>query len=197
MKKLLVATKNKGKIREFTQMLKNDFAIVTLDEFPYMEEPEENGTTFMENARLKASYYSKKTQVYCIADDSGLEVDALGGAPGVMSARYAGEHGLDKENNKLLLKNMEKETNRKCRFFCALALSDSTGKIVLDATGTCEGELLYEEKGEGGFGYDPLFFSLDLKKALAEASSDEKNAVSHRSHALKKLTAQIGENKCL
>lgn len=194
MKKLVVASKNQGKIKEFEKMMADlPFEVVSLDEYPAIEEPEETGKTFMENACLKASYYAKATGQMCMADDSGLEVYALNGAPGVMSARYSGEHGDDKENNKLLLKNMLNEKERGCRFFCALALANADAEIDLTSEGSCEGELLYEETGNGGFGYDPLFFSLDLNKSLAQAIPDEKNSVSHRSMALRKLVKLMGE----
>lgn len=195
MKKLIIASRNPGKIREFKNMLtKFGFSFTSLEEWPDLPEPEETGKTFMENACLKASYYAKATNSLCLADDSGLEVMALDGAPGVFSARYAGEHANDKENNELLLKNMQDEKNRRCRFFCALALADPDGSIKLSAEGACEGELLYSEKGSGGFGYDPLFFSQKLKKTLAEATPDEKNSLSHRSRALKELVQLMGEH---
>lgn len=194
MTKLVLASKNAGKVREFKEMFEVlPFTVLSLDGFPDIEEPEETGQTFMENAHLKACYYAKATGELCMADDSGLEVYALNGEPGVMSARYAGKHGSDKDNNILLLENMTREKNRRCRFFCALAVANPAGSILFETQGSCEGELLLEEKGLGGFGYDPLFFSLDLNKSLAEASPEEKNSVSHRSRALQKLVKIMGE----
>ena len=194
MIKLVVASKNAGKIREFTQMFqKLPFEILSLSNFHDIEEPEETGLTFMQNAQLKARYYADATGELCMADDSGLEVYSLNSAPGVLSARYAGTHGSDSDNNNLLLANMLNKQERGCRFFCALAVAQPDGHVLFETEGFCEGELLYAEKGQGGFGYDPLFFSLDLKKSLAEATPSEKNSVSHRSRALKKLVKKMGE----
>lgn len=183
--RLVVATSNAGKMREFERMLENQsFSLTTLAEWPYIAAPPETGRTFMENAKTKASYYAKMTGECCIADDSGLEVDALGGRPGVMSARYTGEGADDKENNRLLLENMKDEDERVCRFVCALALAAATGEVIFCAEGETEGVLLREGRGVGGFGYDPLFYSPFLGKTLAEASAEEKNAISHRGRAL-------------
>ncbi len=194
MKEVVVATRNKGKVREFGQMLSGlGLAVLSLEAWPELPEPEETGATFLDNAELKAAYYAKATGKLCLADDSGLEVAALGGAPGVLSARYAGEHGGDRENNALLLKNMAGSTDRRCRFFCALALVAPDGQVVLESEGACEGELLFAERGEGGFGYDPLFYSRELGKSLAEATPEEKNAVSHRGKALAALVKKWGE----
>ncbi len=188
MKRLVVASKNKGKIKEFEQMLgKFDFQVLSLNDFGQIEEPEETGSTFLDNAKLKASYYAQKTKEYCMADDSGLQVDALNGAPGVYSARYAGLDATDEKNNKLLIKNMTGQTNRNCQFFCALAIADPTGKIVFTTQGLCHGTLLEQPIGDNGFGYDPLFFSVDLQKTLAQALPDEKNSISHRSKALQDM----------
>jgi XTP/dITP diphosphohydrolase len=188
VKKLLVATGNAGKAREFAQMLKNQpFSLQSLTEWPDIAAPAENGRTFMENAVEKARYYARNTGEYCIADDSGLEVAALFGKPGVLSARYAGEKASDEENNRLLLKNMENEEDRACRFVCALALADAGGGVLFSAEGRTEGVLLGKGRGLKGFGYDPLFFSPELGKTLAEASAEEKNAVSHRGRAIAAL----------
>ncbi len=190
MKQVVVATRNQGKLKEFAGMLDTlGIEALSLADWPELPEPEETGATFMDNAQLKAAYYAKATGKNCLADDSGLEVEALAGAPGVLSARYAGGHGDDKENNALLLRNMADITDRRCRFFCALALVAPDGRVLLAAEGACEGELLYAERGEGGFGYDPLFYSPQIGKTLAEATPDEKNAVSHRGRALAALAA--------
>lgn len=189
MRELVIATKNKGKIEEFKVLFKkfNDVKILSLEDFPEIEEPEETGKTFAANARQKATYYAQKTGKTCVADDSGLEVKTLGGAPGIRSARYCGEHGNDKENNILLLNTMKLHTNRTCRFRCALAVVKADGEVLLETEGICDGMLLHEPLGDNGFGYDPLFWSTELHKCLGEVSLEEKNKVSHRSKAIKKL----------
>lgn len=188
--KVLIASKNQGKIREFKQMLADwPVSFAALDEWPDIEEPEETGDTFLENASLKAAYYAKETGMISLADDSGLAVDPLNGAPGVLSARYSGNHGDDAANNRLVLSQLANvpDERRTGRFLCALAVALPDGTIVATTEGSCEGLILREEKGAGGFGYDPLFWSPVLKKTLAEATSDEKNSVSHRGNALRAL----------
>ena len=188
--KVLIASKNQGKNREFKQMLADwPVSFVALDEWPDIEEPEETGDTFLENASLKAAYYAKETGMISLADDSGLAVDPLNGAPGVLSARYSGNHGDDAANNRLVLSQLANvpDERRTGRFLCALAIALPDGKIVATTEGSCEGLILREEKGAGGFGYDPLFWSPVLKKTLSEATSDEKNSVSHRGNALRAL----------
>jgi XTP/dITP diphosphohydrolase len=142
-----------------------------------LDSPEETGTTFAENARLKAETAATQAKLIAIGDDSGLEVDALGGAPGVYSARYAGEHGNDAANNALLLKNMEGERDRRAAFICSLALYFPDGSAPIRANGAVEGEILFAPRGEGGFGYDPLFWYDPMGKTLAEmtAQLDQKN----------------------
>ena len=191
--KLLIASKNKGKIREFSQLLAAwPVAFVSLDEWPDLAEPEETGSTFVDNARLKAAYYARATGLISLADDSGLAVDALDGAPGVLSARYAGGHGDDAANNSLVLAQLAAvpEHERTGRFICALAVALPSGEIVATTEGACEGIILRQTQGDGGFGYDPLFFVPQLAKTLAEATADEKNAVSHRGNALRSLSKQ-------
>lgn len=199
MIKLLIASKNKGKIREFEQMLQEwPVTFVSLDEWADLEEPEETGSTFVENACLKAAYYAQATGLLSLADDSGLAVDALNGAPGVLSARYAGEHGRDSANNRLVLSQMADvpEEKRTGRFLCALAVALPDGSIAATTEGACEGVILREARGTGGFGYDPLFWSPVLQKTLAEATPEEKNAISHRGNALRSLAKkwQVIEN---
>lgn len=192
MKKIVIATKNKGKLKEIQAMLQSyHIQALDLSQLPSVQEPEETGSTFMDNAILKAKYYAKFHQMTCLADDSGLAVDALNGAPGVFSARYAGEPCNDPDNNKLLLQNMHNITNRHCQFICTLALVDPNGKLLASATGECAGVLLDAPLGENGFGYDPLFFSKDLHKTLAQASMEEKNSVSHRAQALRILQEKL------
>ena len=142
MKEIVIATRNPGKLEEFKVLMKDlEVELRSLEEWPNVPEPEETGKTFMANARLKAVYYAKETGLPCIADDSGLEVLALEGAPGVRSARYAGEEATDEENNKLLLQTMKFQVKRTCRFRCALAVAAPNGKILLESDGICDGML--------------------------------------------------------
>ena len=190
IKELVIATHNLGKLEEFKVLMKDlPIEIKCLEDFDAIEEPAEIGRTFAANARMKAQYYAKKTGVPCIADDSGLEVQALDGAPGVRSARYAGEKATDAENNEKLLHIMKFQVKRTCRFRCALAVALPNGKVLHEVDGICEGMLLHAPLGEGGFGYDPLFWSTELHKGIAEASMQEKNKISHRGKAIRKLVA--------
>jgi len=182
--KIIAATKNKNKLREFGEILKG-FEIISQEEAGIDIDVEETGTTFEENSRLKAEAIFKATGIPAIADDSGLCVDALDGAPGVYSARYGGE-GLDDEGRvQLLLKNMENvpDEKRTARFVCVITMVSSGG--VITAKGECEGVINHAPKGENGFGYDPVFYMKEYGKTTAEMSPDEKNAVSHRGKALK------------
>ncbi|MBO5587552.1 MAG: RdgB/HAM1 family non-canonical purine NTP pyrophosphatase [Acidaminococcaceae bacterium] len=188
METLVIATSNLGKLDEFKEMFKDvPVTLKCLADYPQMVPPNENGRTFAANAKIKATYYARNLKEYCLADDSGLEVKALDGAPGVRSARFAGEEATDKENNDLLLQQMKFQITRTCRFRCALAVANPNGKIVGEADGSCEGMLLHEPLGDNGFGYDPLFWSTELHKGLGEATADEKNKISHRGKAVKKL----------
>ncbi len=190
IKELVIATHNPGKLEEFqTLMAGLPIELKSLADFPPMEEPEENGRSFAANARIKALYYAKKTGLPCLADDSGLEVQALDGAPGVRSARYAGEKATAKENNDLLLQNMKFQVKRSCRFRCALCVASPEGRVLNEVDGTCVGMLLHQPLGEGGFGYDPLFWCNELHKGMAEASPQEKNKVSHRGKAIRRLVS--------
>ncbi len=190
METLVIATSNPGKLEEFKEMFKDvPVTLKCLADYPQMVPPNENGRTFAANAKIKAGYYARNLKEYCLADDSGLEVKALEGAPGVRSARFAGDEATDKDNNDLLLKQMKFQVTRTCRFRCALAVSNPNGKIVGEADGICEGMLLHEPLGDNGFGYDPLFWSTELHKGLGEATPEEKNKISHRGKAVKKLIA--------
>lgn len=196
IKELVVATHNPGKVEEFRELMKElPIEIKYLADFDPVPEPEETGRTFAANARLKAVYYAKKLRKPCIADDSGLEVQALDGAPGVRSARYAGEKATAEENNKLLLYNMKFQVKRTCRFRCALCVASPDGRVMQEVDGTCDGLLLHDPLGSGGFGYDPLFWSTELHKGMGEASMLEKNKVSHRGKAIRKLVALWGKRK--
>lgn len=190
---LLIATHNKGKAAEFADMLQNtSIQWCDLSAFPESGEVQETGETFLANACLKASTYAKQLGHWTIADDSGLEVDALGGAPGVYSARWAVVHGTgqgDQANNLLLLQQLQNvpDAQRTARFVCTLALSDPFGQIVLTVRDTVEGSILRELRGTNGFGYDPMFLIRSLGKTTAELSSEQKHAISHRGKALRRM----------
>ena len=196
IKELVIATKNQGKLLEFKELMKElPVEIKCLTDFPEVEDAVENGRTFAANARIKATHYASKLGLPCIADDSGLEVQALEGAPGVRSARYAGEKATDKENLDLLLYNMKFQIKRVCRFRCALCVVDEKGKVLHEVDGTCEGMLLHEPLGDLGFGYDPIFWSNELHKGMGEANMQEKNRVSHRGKAIRKLVSVWNKKK--
>ncbi|OPZ68594.1 MAG: Non-canonical purine NTP pyrophosphatase [Firmicutes bacterium ADurb.Bin467] len=189
--KLVIASNNFGKIKELRQLLRDRFDVVSMREMGVTSDAEETGETFEENARIKAEALMQLTGCAALADDSGLIVDHLNGRPGVHSARYAGVHGDDEANNRLLLKDLEGVPHpRTARFACAIALV-RPGRAPLTAFGTCEGEILDAPLGEGGFGYDPLFFSPELRATFAEADADAKNRVSHRARAIAQLLALL------
>ncbi|MED1596040.1 MULTISPECIES: XTP/dITP diphosphatase [Bacillus] len=195
MKHVVVATKNIGKVREFAELFERfDLEVKSLHDFPNIEEVEETGETFEENALLKADSLCKQLNSIVIADDSGLIVDALNGNPGVRSARYAGEQKDDQANIDKVLTgldgvSMEKRT---ARFYCALAVAfPEENKESVIVNGTCEGKILEQRRGENGFGYDPIFYVEEYKRAMAELTSDEKNEISHRGRALRKLEEKI------
>ncbi len=185
MKKLVVATGNAHKLREIAEIF-TQYEVVSQKQMGYFEEAEETGSTFQENALIKARAAAKALGEIVLADDSGLSVDALGGAPGIYSARYCGHHGSDKENRVALLKNMQGIENRRAYFTSAIAVVTPSGEELV-AEGRTYGHILFEERGEGGFGYDALFFSDDLNKSFGEATAAEKNAVSHRFRALQAM----------
>ncbi|MBQ3022798.1 MAG: XTP/dITP diphosphatase [Clostridia bacterium] len=181
--KIIAATKNKNKLREFGEILKG-FEIISQEEAGIDLDVEETGTTFEENSYLKAKAIYDLTGIAAIADDSGLCVDALGGEPGVYSARYGGEGYDDKGRVTLLLKNMENvpDEKRSARFVCAITLVSGEG--IITARGECEGKIDYAPKGTNGFGYDPVFFVEKFGKTMAEITPEEKNEISHRGKAL-------------
>ncbi|WP_026572269.1 XTP/dITP diphosphatase [Bacillus sp. UNC438CL73TsuS30] len=189
MREVIIATKNPGKAREFESIFaKRGIEVKTLLDFPEIPDVEETGTTFEANAILKAEAISKALNKMVIGDDSGLIVDVLEGRPGIYSARYAGEHKNDQDNiDKVLfeLKDVPEE-ERKARFYCALAVA-VPNQETMTVSGTCEGRILTERKGTHGFGYDPIFYVPNLGLAMAELPSEEKNKISHRANALKKL----------
>ena len=199
-KEILFATTNPHKVREVRSIMAPlGTSVRALDELGRsFTEPVENGRTFEDNARIKAIAYARATGLQCLAEDSGLEVDALGGAPGVHSARYAGAGGpreeRDRANNERLLAELSSvpPLDRAARFVCALCLADPEGRIVAEARGTYDGVVAAAPRGENGFGYDPLLFLPDVGKTSAELSPEEKNARSHRGAALRRLASLLG-----
>lgn len=189
MQTIVIATGNKHKLEEIKSIF-NDFNVISQAEAGFFGDVEENGTSFEENALIKAEAVAKALNCVALADDSGICVNALGGAPGIFSARYSGVHGDDKANRVLLLKNLEGKADRSAYFKCAVALVYPDGKKIT-ATGETHGSILYEEEGSGGFGYDCIFFSDELNKSFGVASSEEKNSVSHRFKALQNLRSKI------
>ncbi len=187
-KTLVLASGNKGKIAEIGEMLP-EFSVIGYKDAGLDFEIEETGATFYENALIKAKAVSEALGLPALADDSGLCVNALSGAPGIFSARFAGD-GNDEHNIDKLLKELDGVKDRSAKFVCSLVLYYPDGKII-SAEGETNGEILFERAGKNGFGYDPIFYSADLKKSLGEASSKEKNSVSHRSRALKNLKEKL------
>lgn len=189
--KLIIASNNKHKLVEIKQILGDFFdEIVSMKEAGIDHETVEDGTTFMENAIKKAREIAEISGCCAIADDSGICVDALGGAPGIYSARFCGRHGDDTANNRLMLEKMEGVENRKAHYTCAIALARPDGSLTT-AEGYMYGEIGYEEKGANGFGYDPLFVLPEYGMTSAEISPEEKNRISHRAAALKELEAKL------
>ena len=187
MRQLLVATTNPGKLREIRGILAGvPVELVSLDQFPGIEEPEETGATFAENARLKALYYSAATGLPAVADDSGIEIDALGKAPGVHSARWHGDHYPTKFAIIYRELAAQRLATSAARFVAHIALADR-GRIVFEGTGTVEGEIAAEPRGTHGFGYDPIFFYPPYGCTLAEVEGAKKAAVSHRGQAFRQL----------
>ena len=189
---IVLATRNQGKVRELAEPLRAfGLRVVGLDAFPDLPEVEETGTTFEENALLKAREVSKRTGLVAIADDSGLEVDALNGAPGVYSARYG---GLDDDvaRYRLLLENLRGAGTRAAHFHTSVVCCFPNGD-VLEAEGDCHGTIAYAPQGENGFGYDPVFFVPELRKTFAQLTPEEKNAISHRGVALRAFGEKLKE----
>ena len=194
-RKILVATTNPGKIAELRACLKANVQWLSLSDFDQIEEIKEDGLTFAENARKKAAGYAKSTGLWTIADDSGLMVDALGGAPGIKSARFSGEKPNSEDRTLIdhrniakvleLLKDVPKE-KRTAKFVCCLCLA-SPEKILIETEGILEGLITDREIGKNGFGYDPIFFVPRLNKTVAQLTTEEKNAISHRGNAIRKL----------
>ena len=185
MSKLLLATNNQGKVREYQSLLKGvPFELVTPAQQGINLEVEESGSTFEENARLKALAFARVSGLLTLADDSGLEVDALKGEPGIRSSRYAGEGATDADRVKFLLAKLEHiaPEKRTAHFICVIALAFPDGQIEI-CSGKCDGLIISEPRGENGFGYDPIFYFPALKKTMAELPTEIKNQVSHRARA--------------
>ena len=189
---LVAATGNPNKLRELQQFFGDYYTLVSMGALGFHGDIDENATTFAGNAAIKAEEICKFTGLPAVADDSGLAVDALDGEPGVYSARYAGAHGDDKANNDLLLRRMKGKTVRTAAFVCAIALA-RPGCETIVCEGNCPGVVLEEERGDGGFGYDPLFLYEPLGKTFAEFTLEEKNKVSHRARACEKMLEVIKE----
>jgi XTP/dITP diphosphohydrolase len=199
MREILLATGNPDKAREMAEILSEVSAGAPLPvrwrrlaDFDDLHEPVEDGVTFLANAQIKASHYARLTGLWTIADDSGLEVDALGGEPGVRSARYAGEDVGYQANNALLVRRLAgfPEEKRSARFRCAMVLSDGE-KVLASAEGTAEGRIVDEPRGVNGFGYDPHFWVCQAGMTMAEMSPQAKHAISHRGQALRRLREKL------
>lgn len=190
--RILVATNNPGKLTEIRQILQNRFEIVSLKHENVHGEPQEDGKTFGDNAEQKARYFSKQSGLPTLADDSGLCVDALDGAPGIHSARFAGMPANDKANNAKLLELLKNvpDTQRTAHFVCVMACVLIDGRVIF-SEGRCDGLILHKPRGISGFGYDPLFFVPEEQMTFAELPPDRKNAISHRGKALRGLAEKL------
>jgi XTP/dITP diphosphohydrolase len=189
---LLVATTNAGKLAEIRRALAGaPVRLLSLADLPALPEPEEHGATFAENARDKARYYAQATGLRTVAEDSGLEIDALDGAPGVLSARFPGDTYADKFANLFARLDARGVRDSPARFVCALAVADGD-RILFEAEGRVEGRITRQPRGAGGFGYDPIFFYPPYERTLAEVTAEEKAAVSHRGVAFGELRQALG-----
>ena len=193
MERLVIASGNKGKLKEIKEILGGLFEVVSMAELGFNEDIDETGSTFFENALIKAKAVAMALNENVLADDSGLMVESLNGDPGVHSARYSGEHGNDENNRKLLLKNLENKENRRAKFVSSVVLYRKDGSYI-DGYGETHGSILFEETGTNGFGYDCLFLSDDLKKSFGVATAEEKNLISHRFRAIQDLYQKL-QNK--
>jgi len=193
MHRLLLGTRNPGKVKEIASILQDvGWTFSSLEEFASLESPEENGATYAENAIIKARFYATATGRCALADDSGLEVDALAGAPGVFSARYAGEGASDADRRALLLFELARveASERRARFVSAVAVAAADGTVLNVSEGICAGRIIFAARGQGGFGYDPLFVPDGYDQTFAELPEEVKNTISHRARALMQ-TAQF------
>ena len=190
MQKMLVATGNSHKTEEISAMLGAGYEVSDLKSYPKFPAVDETGTTFLENATLKAVEISQQVPGLVLSDDSGLEVDALGGDPGVYSSRYSGEDGNDAANNAKLLKELDGMDTRSARFRCVMVLAEN-GKVLAHFDGAVEGRMIDELQGQGGFGYDPLFVPDGHEQTFAELGEEIKNDLSHRARAMEKEVAWL------
>lgn len=191
---LVLASRNRKKLREISELLTGlDVSMVSAADFPAAPEVEETGQTFAENATLKAATVASATGLWTVADDSGLAVDALNGAPGVYSARYAGPQANDGQNNERLLSELSEvsDQRRGAAFICCLALADPAGRIRFQVEGRCRGRLLHEPRGQNGFGYDPLFWIAEYHQTFAELSLAVKSVLSHRARAFERIRPEL------
>ena len=189
MPTLLIGTRNPGKVREIESILADSgWSFSSLQSFPGVDTPAESGATYAENAILKARFYAAATGICALADDSGLEVEALAGAPGVYSARYAGDNACDADRRALLVSELARipNVNRRARFIAVVAISDGQGAVLNVSEGVCEGTIIFSPRGHSGFGYDPLFVPDGYNETFAELSEAVKNRISHRARALVK-----------
>lgn len=187
---LLLGTRNPGKIHEIKLILGDlPLEFYSLNDFSHVAVAIEDEDTYAGNAIAKARFYSSETGIHALADDSGLEVESLDGAPGVISARYAGAHATDADRRQLLLSELAQAgaDNRRARFVCAIAIASVTGDVLNLSEGVCEGTITFEPRGESGFGYDPLFVPDGYNQTFGELSDEVKNQISHRARALRKL----------
>ena len=193
--RVLIATQNSGKVREFRRLLEHIPAqFFGLDKLPHVDAPSEDGATFLDNAKLKARYYSQHFDSIALADDSGLVVDALDGAPGVHSARYGGDGLSDEDRTDLLLSRISDvpRENRTARFVCAVVVCrPDMGEEFLHALGTVEGRIAFEKRGINGFGYDPVFVPDGERRTTAEMGSEEKDRLSHRGNAIRAIAPAL------
>lgn len=193
--KLLIATRNRGKAAEIKALLglglQKNVEVLTLPDLPTASEPREEGKTFSENARKKALHYAKEHKILCIADDSGLSVEALGGRPGVLSARYAGAQANDEKNIALLLEELSPSPKPWSAAFLCVAAAALPGRVIAEATGRVDGEIVSTPRGESGFGYDPVFRVKGSPKTMAELTTEEKNKVSHRGQSIRILMEEL------
>ena len=193
-KRLVIATHNKGKAVEIKTLLGNiGWTLLSLDQYENIGEAAEDADTYSGNAAAKASYYAQTTGEWVLADDSGLEVEALGGAPGVLSARYAGPDASDSERRLKILSALLGVDDRSARFVCSALIADSSGKIVKTAEGICAGVISQNPRGDSGFGYDPIFIPSGYDSTFGELSDEIKNQISHRAKAIRALLSFLKE----
>lgn len=190
--KILIGTSNLGKVSEYKSLLGSHFEPIPLTDLGIRLDVEETGSTYSDNALIKLNFLRKRTKLPIITDDSGLEVEALKGEPGIYSARYSGKNASDDNNIDKLLLELGSSTNRKAKFVCCIAFSDTLdANNITFAHGECIGKIITQRMGSGGFGYDPIFYVEKFGKTLAELSKEEKNSISHRQQAVRNLLKRI------